>query len=101
MKYPNGGEVRLGDVVALGGDEQGIVVCSTDAGEYSDAYPRAHWDYLDSGVLIEFPSYGLIHYKDPEAGLRLLAHGPGLRAASNRGNAPSAAAPPRWGARRK
>jgi hypothetical protein len=37
MKYPDGQEVKLGDMVALGKDEQGIVVCSIDTGEYSDA----------------------------------------------------------------
>ena len=84
MKYPDGREVRLGDVVALGSDQQGIVVCSIDTGEYSDAYPRAQWGYLDAGVLIEFPSYGLIHYKEPEAGLRLVAHASGLEIDWNR-----------------
>src|SRR5271154_5144254 len=67
MKYPDGQEVRLGDTVALEGEQQGIVVCSIDTGEYSDAYPRDQWSYLDAGVLIEFPSYGLIHYKEPES----------------------------------
>ena len=74
MKYPDGQEVRLGDRVALGDDQQGIAVCSIDTEEYSDAYPRDQWSYLDTGVLIEFPSYGLIHYKEPEATLRLVAH---------------------------
>jgi hypothetical protein len=74
MKYPDGEQVRLGDTVALGRDQQGIVVCSIDTGEYTDAYPRTQWGYLGAGVLIEFPSYGLIHYKELEAGLRLVAH---------------------------
>jgi hypothetical protein len=63
MKYLDGQEVRLGDTVALGGDQQGIVVCSIDTEEYSDAYPRSQWEYLNTGVLIVFPTYGLIHYK--------------------------------------
>jgi hypothetical protein len=74
MKYPDGQEVKLGDVVALGRGEEGIVVCSIDTGEYSEVYPQAQWGYLDSGVLIKFPSYGLIHYEEPELGLRLIAH---------------------------
>jgi|SRR6516162_7507614 hypothetical protein len=101
MKYPDGQEVRLGDMVALGSDRQGIVVCSIDTGEYSDAYPQAQWGYLDAGILIEFPSYGLIHYKEPEAGLRLVAHASGLGAASHLGNAPNAGQRPRRGTRRK
>jgi hypothetical protein len=101
MKYSDGQEVRLGDMVALGSDQQGIVVCSIDTGEYSDAYPRDQWGYLDPGVLIEFPSYGLIHYKEPEAGLRLVAHASRLGAASNPGSGPNAAQQPRRGARQK
>ncbi len=41
MNYPDGQEVKLGDVVALETDQRGVVVCSIDTGEYSDAYPRA------------------------------------------------------------
>jgi hypothetical protein len=82
MKYPDGQEVKLGDVVALGKDERGIVVCSIDTGEYSDGWPRAHWGYLDNGVLIEFPSYGLIHYKEPESGLRLVARASPVRSSA-------------------
>ena len=92
MKYPDGQEVRLGDTVALEGEQQGIVVCSIDTGEYSDAYPRDQWSYLDAGVLIEFPSYGLIHYKEPESTLRLVTHAPSL-------GAPNVALQPRRGPR--
>jgi len=101
MKYADGQEVRLGDMVALGGDQQGIVVCSVDTGEYSDAYPYSDWGYLDAGVLIEFPTYGLVHYKEPEAGLRLVAHAPGVAAASNSDAAPKSALGPHRGQRRK
>lgn len=74
MKYADGQEVKLGDVVALGTDQRGIVVCSIDTGDYSEAYPKTEWSYLSSGVLIEFPSYGLIHYQKPDPDLRLIAH---------------------------
>ena len=73
MKYPDGQDVKLGDTVALQKDQQGVVVCSIDTGEYSDAYPPAQWNYLKNGVLIKFPSYGLIHYKEPDPDLRLVA----------------------------
>lgn len=86
MKYSDGQEIRLGDVVSVENDQQGVVVCSIDTGEYTDAYPRAQWGYLGAGVLIEFPSYGLIHYKEPEAGLRLVAQASGLGASSNLGS---------------
>ena len=64
---------QLGDQVALGQDEHGIVVCSIDAGQYSEACPSEQWGYLKKGVVVKFPSYGLIHYEEPEPGLRLLA----------------------------
>jgi len=73
MKYPDGQEVRLGDKVKLGQDEGGVVVCLIDRGEYSDDYPEAQWGYLKKGVMINFPSYGLIHYVEPEPDLQLLA----------------------------
>jgi hypothetical protein len=73
MKYLDGQVVKLGDTVALEKDEHGVVVCSIDTGEYSEAYPPAQWSYLESGVLIKFPSYGLVHYKEPDPDLRLVA----------------------------
>ncbi len=73
MKYPDGQDVKLGDIVELGKNEQGVVVCSIDTGEYSDDCPEDQWSYLNKGVLVKFPAYGLIHYKDPEPDLRLVA----------------------------
>jgi hypothetical protein len=73
MKYPDGRDVKLGDIVALGKNQKGVVVCSIDTEEYSDAFPKIEWNYLNNGVLISFPSYGLIHYKEPEPDLRLVA----------------------------
>ena len=77
MKYPDGQDVRLGDTVALGNHQHGVVVCSIVTGEYSDAYPRAEWSFLNNGVLIKFPSYRVIHYKEPDPDLRLVARASG------------------------
>ena len=74
MKYPDGQEVKLGDLVTLGSGEKGIVVCSIDTDEYNEAYPPTEWGYLGSGVLIEFPAYGLVHYKEPDPDLHLVKH---------------------------
>ena len=76
MKYPDGQEVRLGDRVKLGDDTGGIVVASIDTSEYSVDHPAAQWSYLNKGVMIEFPRYGLIHYEEPEDDLALIARAP-------------------------
>jgi hypothetical protein len=73
MKYTDGQEVRLGDRVKLGQDDGGVVVASIDTGEYSAEHPEAQWGYLKKGVMIEFPTYGLIHYEKPEPDLQLIA----------------------------
>ncbi len=75
MKYEDGQDVMLGDRVRLGADEGGIVVASIDAAEYSEAYPEAQWGHLGKGVLIAFPSYGLIHYETAEPDLQLIRRG--------------------------
>jgi hypothetical protein len=74
MNYPDGQEVRFGDRVKLGRDKSGTVVASIDTNEYSRDYPAAQWAYLKKGVMIEFPgTYGLIHYEEPDADLRLIS----------------------------
>ena len=78
MKYPDGQEAKLGDKVTLGNGEPGTVVCSIDSEQYSSSFPKREWSYLKQGILVDFPSYGLIHYKQPESDLRLVerAHQP-------------------------
>lgn len=73
MLYADGQPVRLGDVVALGEDRTGEVVCSIDDAAYTEAFPAADWAYLGQGVLIRFGAYGLIHYRQAEPDLRLVA----------------------------
>jgi hypothetical protein len=81
MKYADGREVHLGDKVRLGKDAGGIVVCSIDTGEYTAEHSAAQWGYLKKGVMINFPTLGLIHYEEPEPDLQLIerAGAPGSR----------------------
>jgi hypothetical protein len=73
MKYPDGQAVKLGDRVKVGDDDHGVVVISFDTAEYSAEYTETQWGgYLKTGVMINFPLYGLIHYKDPEPDLELV-----------------------------
>lgn len=73
MKYCDGQDVHVGDRVRLGDDDSGVVVCSIDTKEYTEAHPREQWSYLGKGVMIEFKKYGLIHYEEPEIDLQLIA----------------------------
>jgi hypothetical protein len=78
LKYLDGQDVKIGDRVRLGDDSGGVVVASIDANEYSDKHPRAQWEYLKKGVMIEFPKHGLIHYEVAEPDLQLIERAPTL-----------------------
>jgi hypothetical protein len=65
MKYSDGTEARLGDQVRLSNGEQGTVVFSVDANEYSTDFPREEWNYLAKGIMIKTDSGALVHYEDP------------------------------------
>jgi hypothetical protein len=73
MNYADGTPVMVGDVVRLGEDREGVVVCSIDDGVYTEDHPNGAWNYLGRGVMIKFPRWGLIHYVTPEPGLQLIA----------------------------
>jgi hypothetical protein len=88
MKYADGQDVRLGDRVRrlgdrvrLGRDEGGVVVALIDTDEYSGDLSDAQGGYLEKGVMIKFPLYGLMHYEDAEPDPQLIerADARGLR----------------------
>jgi len=72
MLYPDGQTARRGDRVRLWDGVEGTVECSLDTDEFSDEYPRDHWDYLECGVLILSAQTGLIHYREPEPTFQLI-----------------------------
>jgi len=59
--------------VRLGDDSDGVVVCSIGRDEYTADYPKAQWAYLEAGVMIHFPNYGLIHFVEDDEDLELLS----------------------------
>lgn len=70
MRYAAGGVVRLGHHVQLGSDLRGVVVCSVDTDEYSEAYPKEDWSAcLGKGVLIKTDTMGLVHLEDDDPDL--------------------------------
>lgn len=72
MNYSDGQQVRLNDQAGFNG-EVGVVVCSMDTDEYTDAYPRKDWEYLKLGVMVDFPESGLVYFDEADADLRLIA----------------------------
>lgn len=72
MKYASGQDALLDDKVVLGNIAEGEIVCSIDTGEFSPLYPKSQWEYLNRGILVSFPKFGLIHYEHPEPELRFV-----------------------------
>ena len=73
MQYASGEPVKLGDKVRLGQDAGGVVVGVINTGEYAPGFPKSEWEYLEAGVMINFPSLGMIHYAALEPGIELIA----------------------------
>lgn len=64
MRYSDGHEARVGDIVLIDGKHRGTVVASIDADEYSTETPKEQWAHLGKGVLIHTDFGGLVHYPD-------------------------------------
>lgn len=62
MKYRDGTEIHLNDTIIFEDGSNGIVVFSIDSEEYSPAYTKNDWAYLQSGVMVLIDTSGLIHY---------------------------------------
>ena len=74
MDYADGRQVRLNDHVGFDEDE-GVVVCSMDTDEYTDAYPKKDWAYLKKGVMIDFSKLGLVYFGEKDMDLHLVRRG--------------------------
>jgi hypothetical protein len=72
MRYADGQAVRLGDVVEMGADRNGVIVCVIETDDYSARYPREKWNYLHKGAMAEFRTYGLVHIVKADADLKLV-----------------------------
>lgn len=60
MRYANGNEIKLGDVVKIDGRYSGTVVASMDHGEYFPG--QEEWAYLKEGIMVDTDFAGLVHY---------------------------------------
>ncbi|PIT09918.1 hypothetical protein BGI40_08835 [Snodgrassella communis] len=73
MDYADGGKVKLGDKVTFGGGLEGTIICCFDTKEYlPDFEYESFTDVCKSGVMIETPRGGLVHYSYPDYDLILL-----------------------------
>ncbi|PAU59024.1 hypothetical protein BZL41_17070 [Pseudomonas sp. PIC25] len=72
MKYSTGEEIKLGDIVQVGGNDIGAVVGIIETGEFSKDYPAEDWAYLNTGTLILTQEAGLIHYPEPDDEIKLI-----------------------------
>jgi len=73
MLDANGIAIRLGHRVAIGGGIEGKVVFSIDTDEFSPAFPKADWDNLGRGIMIETDAAGLIHLEGSGDDLTILS----------------------------
>jgi hypothetical protein len=57
----------LGDIVGLGDDKAGVVVCCISDGAFTAEYPETARGHLSRGFLVEFPRLGLFHFEEAES----------------------------------
>jgi hypothetical protein len=60
MRYMDGNEAMVGDVVAIDTKYRGVVVACMDRGEYLPG--REQWAYLKEGIMVDTDFGGLVHY---------------------------------------
>jgi hypothetical protein len=60
MRYTDGNEAMVGDIVAIGTTYRGFVVACMDRGEYLPG--REQWAYLKEGSMVDTDFGGLVHY---------------------------------------
>jgi hypothetical protein len=53
----------------------GIVVFSIDSDEYSHAFPKEHWSYLERGVMFATNRAGLVHSSECDESMELIKRG--------------------------
>ncbi len=67
MHYPDGQEIRLGDLFLYERKDLGIVLCDLDGDEYSANHTKEEWgEVLGSGVFTFIASMGLVHFSNEE-----------------------------------
>jgi hypothetical protein len=61
MNYPDGQDIKLGDIVDLGGGMEGVVVIDVENREFTDRFDMSVVLFLESGIMIDTNNIGLLH----------------------------------------
>ena len=64
MRYSDGQDAKIGDIVEIGDDLAGRVVMLVRERVAVEGFVADEWSYLNDGVLVETKTAGLIHYPD-------------------------------------
>jgi len=62
VKYLDGSEILVGDVVSIDGQHWGTVIASFDSRQFSEEFPEREWFGPDSGVVVSTDFAGVVHY---------------------------------------
>ena len=62
MRYQDGNEAIIGDMIELATGDTATVVFCVDRDEFSDEYPRGDWAYLKSGIMVKTENGTLFHF---------------------------------------
>lgn len=57
-------ELKIGQRIVSSSGNKGHVVGIIGNNQYSENFLQIEWAYLKKGILVEFESLGLIHYKN-------------------------------------
>jgi hypothetical protein len=73
--FSKGKQIRLGDRVLVANHTTGTVVFSIDTGEYSREFPKADWEHLGRGIMVQTENAVLIYIaelSDPDEDIKII-----------------------------
>ena len=59
-------DLKVGQCIVSASGNKGFIVGIIDKNEYNEQISKNDWNYLKTGVLIDFEDFGIIHYKDQD-----------------------------------
>jgi hypothetical protein len=74
MRYRDGTNIRIGDIVQLEDGRTAEVVALIDDGEYSRACPKQDWSMFQTGLLVKVAGGGIEHFAQPNSHFSFIEH---------------------------